>query len=214
MCRGKLIYQGSPEHLKKHMQALGRQVPPGENSIEYLLDVIQEYDRSTMGLDPLVQFNKDGRKPTATTLIPKGTTTPSKVWPKATKAPNFRESPMRSPTFVKQHQTVKDEENGIPEEAPMTPLRSDHAYNYHTEDEDDDYNRSLSRGILHLGTSNPKVLASSFYRPVDAGGFPLRTPLYLLRTPGRTPGRTPARTPMTATPMASKTPIQFMRYVM
>lgn len=43
--------------------AFGRELPPGENSIEYLLDVIQEYDRSDVGIEPMVQFNLNGRKP-------------------------------------------------------------------------------------------------------------------------------------------------------
>ncbi|KAK6148231.1 hypothetical protein DH2020_019143 [Rehmannia glutinosa] len=42
---------------------LARPVPDGENSLEYLLDVIKEYDESTVGLDPLVLYQRDGIKP-------------------------------------------------------------------------------------------------------------------------------------------------------
>ncbi|KAK1307753.1 ABC transporter G family member 2 [Acorus calamus] len=55
-----------------------KEVPEGENSLEYLLDVIKEYDESTLGLEPLVVYQRDGVKPNlaARTPIPKTPRTP------------------------------------------------------------------------------------------------------------------------------------------
>lgn len=54
---------GGPHALPSHLSGFGRPVPENENSIEYLLDVIKEHDESTVGLDPLVLFQRDGIKP-------------------------------------------------------------------------------------------------------------------------------------------------------
>lgn len=64
---------GGPHALPTHLSGFGRPVPENDNSIEYLLDVIKEYDESTVGLDPLVLFQRDGIKPdlVARTPIPK-----------------------------------------------------------------------------------------------------------------------------------------------
>ncbi|GMN46029.1 hypothetical protein TIFTF001_015213 [Ficus carica] len=63
IARGRLIYMGSTVGLPAHMAGFGRPVPDGENSLEYLLDVIKEYDDSTVGLEPLVLYQRDGAKP-------------------------------------------------------------------------------------------------------------------------------------------------------
>jgi hypothetical protein len=42
---------------------MGRKVPKGENSIENLLDVIQEYDQSEFGVKALAEFCLTGLKP-------------------------------------------------------------------------------------------------------------------------------------------------------
>ncbi|KAM7471071.1 hypothetical protein LguiA_009254 [Lonicera macranthoides] len=63
LARGRLIYSGSPTALPGHLSGFGRSVPENENSLEYLLDVIKEYDESTVGLDPLVLYQSNGTKP-------------------------------------------------------------------------------------------------------------------------------------------------------
>ncbi|EFJ07075.1 ATP-binding cassette transporter [Selaginella moellendorffii] len=63
LARGKLIYLGKPDALEDHLAGLGRPVPDGENALENLLDVIKEYDESDLGLEPLVQFQRDGVRP-------------------------------------------------------------------------------------------------------------------------------------------------------
>ncbi|KAH6832260.1 hypothetical protein C2S53_005609 [Perilla frutescens var. hirtella] len=63
LARGRLVYMGSPTALPVYLAGFQRPVPEGENSIEYLLDVIKEYDESTVGLDPLILYQRDGIKP-------------------------------------------------------------------------------------------------------------------------------------------------------
>ncbi|GJZ20730.1 ABC transporter G family member 17-like protein [Tanacetum coccineum] len=71
--RGRLIYLGSPTDLSAHLAGFERPVPESENNLEYLLDVIKEYDESTIGLDPLVMYQREGLKPdpVAQTPVPK-----------------------------------------------------------------------------------------------------------------------------------------------
>lgn len=42
---------------------MGRRVPKGENSIEHLIDVIQEYDQSEHGVEAVAEFARTGLKP-------------------------------------------------------------------------------------------------------------------------------------------------------
>lgn len=42
---------------------MGRRVPKGENSIEHLIDVIQEYDQSEHGVEAVAEFARIGLKP-------------------------------------------------------------------------------------------------------------------------------------------------------
>ncbi|KAI9166025.1 hypothetical protein LWI28_024853 [Acer negundo] len=63
LARGQLMFQGSPKDVNLHLNRMGRKVPKGENSIEYLIDVIQEYDQSEMGVEVLAQFARTGMKP-------------------------------------------------------------------------------------------------------------------------------------------------------
>ncbi|OAY33524.1 ABC transporter G family member STR2 [Manihot esculenta] len=63
LARGQLMFQGSPKDVTLHLTRMGRKVPNGENSIEYLIDVIQEYDRSEHGVEALAQFVRTGMKP-------------------------------------------------------------------------------------------------------------------------------------------------------
>ncbi|KAK9284334.1 hypothetical protein L1049_023505 [Liquidambar formosana] len=63
LARGQLMYQGSPKDVTVHLSRMGRKVPKGENSIEFLIDVIQEYDQSGLGVEALAEFALTGMKP-------------------------------------------------------------------------------------------------------------------------------------------------------
>ncbi|PIA51910.1 hypothetical protein AQUCO_01000049v1 [Aquilegia coerulea] len=63
LARGKLMFQGSPKDVTHHLGRMGRNVPKGDNSIEYLIDVIQEYDQSALGVEALADFALTGKKP-------------------------------------------------------------------------------------------------------------------------------------------------------
>ncbi|CAN1160887.1 ABC transporter G family member STR [Linum perenne] len=60
LARGRLIYMDTPTALPDYLSRFGRPVPDNENSIEYLLEIINEYDESTSGLVPLVLYQRDG----------------------------------------------------------------------------------------------------------------------------------------------------------
>ncbi|CAN1161463.1 ABC transporter G family member STR [Linum perenne] len=70
LTRGRLIYMDTVTALPDHLSRFGRPVPDNENSIEYLLDIINEYDESTSGLDPLVLYQRDGIIPDSVAMIP------------------------------------------------------------------------------------------------------------------------------------------------
>ncbi|KAK1422096.1 hypothetical protein QVD17_24980 [Tagetes erecta] len=63
LARGQLMYQGSPKDVGHHLGRMGRKVPKGENHIEFLIDVIQQYDQSEYGVDALAEFVVMGTKP-------------------------------------------------------------------------------------------------------------------------------------------------------
>jgi len=63
LARGQLMFIGSPKDVGSHLGRMGRKVPKGENSIEHLLDVIQEYDQSELGVGALADFCLTGLKP-------------------------------------------------------------------------------------------------------------------------------------------------------
>lgn len=63
LARGKLMFQGSPKDVNLHLNRMGRKVPKGESPIEYLIDVIQAYDQSELGIDVLAEFARTGMKP-------------------------------------------------------------------------------------------------------------------------------------------------------
>ncbi|XP_068657018.1 ABC transporter G family member STR2-like [Aristolochia californica] len=63
LARGQLMYQGSPKDVTHYLGRMGRKLPKGENAIEHLLDVIQKYDLSEMGVDPLSKFCLTGLRP-------------------------------------------------------------------------------------------------------------------------------------------------------
>ncbi|CAH1413442.1 unnamed protein product [Lactuca virosa] len=63
LARGQLMYQGPPKDVGLHLGRLGRKLPKGENPIEFLIDVIQQYDQSEYGVDALAEFVLTGMKP-------------------------------------------------------------------------------------------------------------------------------------------------------
>nr|GLL39318.1 ABC transporter G family member 17-like [Ipomoea trifida] len=65
LARGQLMYQGAPKDVAQHLGRMGRKVPKGENSIEFLIDVIQEYDQTEYGVEVMANFALTGKKPPA-----------------------------------------------------------------------------------------------------------------------------------------------------
>ncbi|OMO56333.1 ABC transporter-like protein [Corchorus capsularis] len=63
LARGMLMYQGSPQDVTLYLNRMGRKVPKGENAIEFLIDVIQEYDQSELGVEAVAEFARIGKKP-------------------------------------------------------------------------------------------------------------------------------------------------------
>ncbi|XP_058069509.1 ABC transporter G family member STR2-like [Magnolia sinica] len=63
LARGQLMFQGSPKDVPRHLGRMGRKIPKGENAIEHLLDVIQAYDQSELGVEALADFCLTGLKP-------------------------------------------------------------------------------------------------------------------------------------------------------
>ncbi|KAF6150879.1 hypothetical protein GIB67_020962 [Kingdonia uniflora] len=172
LARGRLIYLGNSMALSSHLSGFGRPVPDGENSMEYLLDVIKEYDESTVGLEPLVLYQRDGIKPdqVARTPIPKTPKTP-----KTPQTP-FRKIHLRS----------------------QTPGPDSGQLDYFDDDEEDeDFDNSRERKIrkshtpMHMQSGVHPRLASHFYKDFSVW-------LYngVKGTPRHPPSWTPARTPL------------------
>ncbi|XP_054791485.1 ABC transporter G family member STR2-like [Prosopis cineraria] len=63
LARGQLMFQGSPKDVALHLGRMGRKIPKGENPIEHLIDVVQEYDQSEVGVGALAEFARTGVKP-------------------------------------------------------------------------------------------------------------------------------------------------------
>nr|KYP66379.1 ABC transporter G family member 2 [Cajanus cajan] len=63
LARGQLMFQGSPHDVTQHLARMPRKIPKGENPIELLIDVIQEYDQSDFGVEALAEFARTGLKP-------------------------------------------------------------------------------------------------------------------------------------------------------
>ncbi|CAI8588143.1 unnamed protein product [Vicia faba] len=64
LARGQLMFQGSFKDVTLHLNRMGRKVPKGENPIENLIDVIQEYDQcDVVGVEVLAEFARTGMKP-------------------------------------------------------------------------------------------------------------------------------------------------------
>ncbi|ONK66193.1 uncharacterized protein A4U43_C06F5170 [Asparagus officinalis] len=197
LARGRLIFLGSPTALPSYLAGFGRPVPEGENSMEYLLDVVKEYDESTLGLglEPLVLYQRDGLKPNqaARTPIPKTPKTPHQ---------KSRHIPLRSQNFSST--------------GGLTPYQTD--YNSYVEhdldgEDEDEFDNSLERKAqTPLPSGVYPRLASQFYKDFSVWiyngvkGTPHRRPSW---TPARTPSRTPAKTPAYFRPQFTTTPQAF-----
>lgn len=145
------------------------------------MDVIKEYDESTLGLEPLVAYQRDGNKPNeaAKTPIPKTPRTPYQ------KSVQFRQIQLKSNQFSATTTT--------PHANPFSNYES-----YNIDDEEEDFDNSLERKSqtpMHTGTStyHPR-LASQFYKDFSVWvyngvtGTPHRRPTWAApRTPSRTP---------------------------
>ncbi|GKV05199.1 hypothetical protein SLEP1_g17234 [Rubroshorea leprosula] len=128
----RLIYIGSPSALPAHLSGFGRPVPDGENSLEYLLDVIKEYDESTVGLDPLVLYQREGIKPD------QAATTPVRKTPKTPRTPHVK-IPAGS------RQAIKLFSQGF-SIGIRTPRANSGGFDYNDDDDDDeDFDNSLER---------------------------------------------------------------------
>ncbi|KAM4114434.1 hypothetical protein ACJW30_04G068200 [Castanea mollissima] len=193
LARGRLIYLRGPHALPTHLSGFGRPVPENENSIEYLLDVIKEYDESTVGLDPLVLFQRDGIKPD---LVAR---TPIRKTPK-TQTPRTPQTPYTKTPAASKHISL-----GSHAFSSKAPAADSSQSDYDEDDEDDEnFDNSIERTIpshtpMHQqsGVFNQR-LASQFYKDFSVclyhgvKGTPHRPPSW---TPARTPGRTPGFTP-------------------
>lgn len=186
---------GSPAALPNHLSGFGRPVPDDENSIEYLLDVIKEYDESTVGLDPLlVLYQRDGIQPD---LVAQ---TPIRRIPKNLRTPptSYMKTPLSKYAISLRSQ-------GLSTTGTMTSQADSGQFDYNDDDEEEEeFDNSLERKSTRTprpsGVYNRR-LASQFYKdfPVrvyhGVKGTPRRAPSW---TPARTPGRTAGETPMNA----------------
>lgn len=171
--------------------------------MEYLLDVIKEYDESTVGLDPLVLYQRDGIKPNEVTATP--VRRPLKQ--------------LQTPITPARGKSMWSFQSGM-----MTPGAPSTQFSYN-DDDDEDFDASLERKRkssqtpMHSGVY-PR-LASHFYKDFSVWvyegvkGTPRRPPTW---TPARTPGQTPG--PMSTSrsfgrhsvphhPHRAKTPVVF-----
>lgn len=193
---------GSPLSLPSHLSGFGRPVPEDENSIEYLLDVIKEYDDSTVGLDPLVVYHRDGIKPDRVAQ------TPIRKPPKGQKTPQATPYGKASGSRLNLRSYTSDSRQ----------------FGNYEDDDDDDFNKSLERRagqtpMMAASGVYPR-LASHFYKDFSVWvyqgvtGTPRRVPSW---TPARTPGGTTGgKTPMYGgpglrnhIPPRPKTPVVF-----
>ncbi|KAL5189241.1 ABC transporter G family member 19 [Glycine soja] len=181
LARGRLIYMGRPDAVQAHMSRFGRPVPDGENSIEYLLDVISEYDQATVGLDPLVQFQRDGLKPDPAAMTP---------------VPRTPRTPYKRNTPASKHM-ISLRSQGF---TAGTQQPDSVQFSYHGEDDDDeDFDNSLERKSAPtprnmISGVHPR-LASQFYKDFSAKDFSVWLYHGVVGTPRRQPSWTPARTP-------------------
>nr|XP_016515467.1 PREDICTED: ABC transporter G family member 17-like isoform X2 [Nicotiana tabacum] len=161
LARGRLVYLGSPTGVAAFLAGFARPVPDGENSLEYLLDVIKEYDESTVGLDPLVLYQRDGIKPD------QAAKTPLRKPPKTLKTHRtpYAKSPWTKHISLRSsHFSANGNMNS--QRDPKDQSESDvNNYGY---DDEDDFDNSLERKVPQTPMSmqsgiHPR-LASHFYK--------------------------------------------------
>ncbi|XP_004231234.1 ABC transporter G family member STR [Solanum lycopersicum] len=183
LARGRLVYLGSPTGVAAFLAGFARPVPDGENSLEYLLDVIKEYDESTVGLDPLVLYQRDGIKPdqAAKTPLRKPPKTPRAPRTPYAKSPWTKHISLRSSHFsVGNMNSQRD-----PKDQSESNVNS---FGYDDEDDDEDFDNSLERKVPQTPMSmqsgiHPR-LASHFYKDFSVWlyngvkGTPLRPPTW------------------------------------
>ncbi|GLT70032.1 hypothetical protein SLA2020_421350 [Shorea laevis] len=151
LARGRLIYIGTPSALPAHLSGFGRPVPDRENSLEYLPDVIKEYDESTVGLDPLVLYQREGIKPD------QAARTPVRKTPKTPRTPHVK-IPAGS------RQAIKLFSQGF-SIGSRTPRANSAGFDYNDDDDhDEDFDNSLERSraktpmmSMHSGVYNPRL---------------------------------------------------------
>lgn len=134
---------GGPHALPSHLSGFGRPVPENENSIEYLLDVIKEHDESTVGLDPLVLFQRDGIKPdlVARTPIRK---TPKKQTPRPPQTHYTKTLAASKHISLRSHAF-----------SSQSPAADSSQFDYDEDDEDDEnFSNSIERTIPSLTYTN------------------------------------------------------------
>ena len=185
---------GRPDALPAYLSGFGRTIPDGENSIEYLLDVIKEYDQSTIGLDPLVLYQRDGLKPDQAAMTPV---------PRTPKTPYIRNTPGASKHMISLKSQGFAAGTSVPDSSHFS-----YGYNYEDDDDDENFDNSLERRSAQtprtMASSVHPRLASQFYKDFSAKDFsvwlyhgvvgtPRCAPSW---TPARTPGFTPGKTPM------------------
>ncbi|KAK6804793.1 hypothetical protein RDI58_002577 [Solanum bulbocastanum] len=183
LARGRLVYLGSPTGVAAFLAGFARPVPDGENSLEYLLDVIKEYDESTAGLDPLVLYQRDGIKPdqAAKTPLRKPPKTPRAPRTTYAKSPWTKHISLRSSHFsVGNMNSQRD-----PKDQSESNVNS---LGYDDEDDEEDFDNSLERKVPQTPMSmqsgiHPR-LASHFYKDFSVWlyngvkGTPLRPPTW------------------------------------
>ncbi|KAK4283386.1 hypothetical protein QN277_000339 [Acacia crassicarpa] len=196
LARGRLIYLGTPSALSSHLSGFGSPVPEGENSLEYLLDVIKEYDESNVGLDPLVLYNRDGLKldhyQAAKTPLVK---TPRTIYKKSNNTP------------ASKHMISLKSEGFKTGKTPTQPADSSQ-FSYNIDDDLDDDNEDFDNSLERKSTIHtPRAintmisgvyppLASQFYKDFSAKDFSVWLYHGMVGSPRR-PSWTPARTPRT-----------------
>lgn len=168
---------GSPTGVAAFLAGFARPVPDGENSLEYLLDVIKEYDESTVGLDPLVLYQRDGIKPdqAAKTPLRKPPRSPRTPYAKTpwTKHISLRSSHFSAGNLNSQRDPKDQSESNV------------HSFGY---DDEEDFDNSLERKVPQTPMSmqsgiHPR-LASHFYKDFSVWlyngvkGTPLRPPTW------------------------------------
>ncbi|XP_054781153.1 ABC transporter G family member STR-like [Prosopis cineraria] len=208
LARGRLVYMGRPDALPAYLSGFGRTIPDGENSIEYMLDVIKEYDESTIGLDPLVQYQCYGQKPDQADITPV---------PKTPKTPR---TPHRSTTPASKYIINLLSQGFTP--GTSKPDSTQVGDVVDDDDDDDSFDYSLERKSAQTPRSKSNAgvprLASQFYQEFSAKDFSVWLYHGMVGTPKRpiswTPARTPSWTPV-RTPgwMPAKTPNPWPRNV-